>query len=452
MKIFMWTRKGHQFHCCAGRCLSVDRFAITLDAAGLEARLKVKPGTSATTDQLRSWLASEGIVFGLDQDAIQEIGIGLEKPDFKIDVVVARGLAQVDGTDGELRGKMLAGPLPGKVGKLQRIDYRERCTLHPVSIGDRVAEIIAPTEGTSGKDVKGQELSATPGRPHPQKFGPGVRVEAEHLMAEIDGVVLATEVTMDVVKLYVHEGDVDYGSGNLHTNGSLAIGGSVNTGFCATATGDVTVAGDVQGGSVTVSGSVHVAHAILGCHDVIRAGADITCHHTAASRLAADRSIAVSDQVHEATLQAPDIVVHGDRGIVRGAKLQARDHIHVATAGSPGGAETVLAVAQLLDERVDHARHTVRSSRFDRMATRAGRGKAMRAAVRASDEERAEMIRLRKRQKELMASATIYVEGTCHEGVVIRFGSAELRPNLDLHGVTFRWDADEVAIRYGEDE
>mgnify|MGYP007125883477 CR=1 FL=1 len=63
-------------------------------------------------------------------------------------------------------------------------------------------------------------------------------------------------------------------------------------------------------------------------------------------------------------------------------------------------------------------------------------------------QERAEMIRLRKRQKELMASATIYVEGTCHEGVVIRFGSAELRPNLDLHGVTFRWDADEVAMEY----
>ena len=444
--------KGHQLGRRGGRCVSVERCALTIDPTGLEARLKVKPGAAATTVQLRTWLEAEGIVSGLDQAAIDAIGVKLANPDFKDEKIVARGVAEVHGTDGELRGKMLAGPIPGRLHDSQRIDYRERAKLHPVTTGDRVVEIIAPTPGTHGKDVKGNELPATPGSPHPQRFGPGVRVADNYAVALLDGVVLATDDMLDVVKLYTHEGDVDYSCGNLHTNGSLAIGGSIGTGFSATATGDVMVGGDVQGGSVKVGGSVHVAHAILGCCDVIRAGADITCHHTAASRLAADRSIAVSDAVHEATLQAPSIAVHGDRGIVRGAKLQARDHIHVATAGTPNGAETVLAVAQLLDERVDHARHTVTSARIDRMATRTGRAKTRRAAVRASDKERAEMLRLRKRQNELMASATIQVEGTCHEGVVIRFGNVELRPNTDLHGVTFRWDGDEVAISHGEQE
>jgi len=430
----------------------VERFAITVDATGLEAKLKVKPGAAATADQLRRWLASEGIGHGLDEDAIRTIGPDLEKPGFNGEWVVARGEAAVDGRDGEVRGDLLRGCLPGKVDKSQRIDYRERVTLHPVVVGDKVAEIVHPTDGTKGRTVKGQVLAAIPGRPHPQRIGPGVRRDGDYLFALIDGVVLSTEEVVDVVELYVHEGDVDYGCGNLHTNGSLSIGGSINTGFSATATGDVAVAGDVVGGSITVGGSAHVAQAILGCADVIRSGADITCHHTVASRLAADRSIAVSDQVHEASLQAPKIAVCGDRGIVRGAKLQARDHIHVATAGCPSGAETVLAVAQLLDERVDHAKHTVKSAQLERMAARSASGKSKRAAMKANDLERAEKIRLRKRQKELMASATIYVEGTCHEGVVIRFGNVELRPNMDLHGVTFRWDAEELSIRYGEDE
>jgi len=438
---------------CSARLVDakgVERFAITIDESGLVAQLQVMPGPAVTAADLHAWLAAQGVVFGLDEAAVAAVAARLSDPDYLDAVVVANGTEPVCGDDGELRGGLIAGPVAGKVRDAQKIDFRERSMLPPVKKGEPVAEIVKPTAGTKGCDVRGHEVAAAAGDAHGYEFGSGVTVEGRHVVAAREGVVLVADDFVDVVQLYTHDGDVDYESGNLHTEGSFVINGSICTGFRVTASGDVIVAGDVQLGAVTAGGSVHVSQAILGCEDVVRAGADITCHHTAASRLLADRSIAVSDQVHESTLQAPRIDVLGGRGTVRGARLKARDKIHVGSAGSPAGTETVLAVAQLLEERNDHARRALKSARLDRTAGRSGKAKDVRAASKALDAERAELVRLRRRQRELMATARIRVDGTCHEGVIIRFGAAELRPETELQAVTFRWDPEASEIQIGE--
>lgn len=430
--------------------MGVERFAITIDEQGLGARLQVAPGPAVTAAELQTWLAEQGVVFGLDREALAAVASRLADPAFTDAVLVAHGTEPVGGEDGRLRGNLLAGPVAGKVHAADKIDFRERALLPPVKSGDLIADIVAPTGGTDGRDVKGNAVAAVPGKAHDCVFGDGVTVSEGHVVAARDGVVLVADGFVDVVPLHTHDSDVDYASGNLHTEGSFVINGCIRTGFCVTAAGDVIVAGDVQRGSVTAGGSVHVSQAILGCDDVVRADGDITCHHAAASRLLAEGSISVSDQVHDATLQAPRINVVGGRGTVRGASLKARDVIHVGTAGSPAGTETVLAVAQLLEERTGHARRALQSARLDRTAVRSGKAKDVRAATKALDAERAELVRLRQRQRELMGAALIRIDGTCHEGVVIRFGAAEWRPATELYAVTFRWDADVSEIQIGE--
>lgn len=442
---------GNEHSCVAwlvdGRC--VERFAITVDDDGMVARLLVKPGPVATIADLRAWLASEGIVAGIDDDALQGLTEGLEDQSYESELVVARGVAAVAGTDGSVRGERLGGPVAGTIDATERIDFRERALLPPIKSGEVVAEVVAATTGTHGQTVTGEVVAAECGAEHTWIFGDGVVLDGCCAKAVRDGVVVVAEEFVDVVPLYTHDADVDYYSGNLHSEGSFVINGSICTGFRVTAAGDVVVAGDIQRAAVSANGSVHVGMAIIGCEQLVRAGGDITCHHTVASRLSAGRAIVVADQVHEATLYARRIEVRAGRGVVRGARLQACDEIHVTDAGSPAGTATVLAVAQPLEERKEHADRALQAARLGRSAARARDRKSARAASRAGDAERAQLLRLRRRQRELLVDAVIRVDGTCHEGVVLRFGTVELRPEHDLHGVVFRWNAVDGNIEIG---
>ena len=62
------------------------------------------------------------------------------------------------------------------------------------------------------------------------------------------------------------------------------------------------------------------------------------------------------------------------------------------------------------------------------------------AAVRAGDAELQLQLTLRARQREILRAAEILILGVCHQGVVLRFGDAELRPTEDLRAVRFRFD------------
>jgi len=423
----------------------MTRLQIHVADDGLTAVVEVRAGAAATADELRAALADAEVVYGVDDDAVAALAQRLADPDARGRFEVARGAPAVDGHDGELRGDAFCGPRAGKRGPNDRVDFRERHILHPARTGGVVATVVEPTAGTAGRDVRDRLLRPTHGRPFVQRLGDGVRRDGGSLRATRDGVVLATQELVDVVTLYEHAGNVDYRSGNLHTAGSLLVKGDVDDGFCATASGDVAVQGTVQGG-VEAEGSVHVERSVLGDALVVRAGADVTCRVATSTRLFAGRSIVVHDQAAQSELQAPRVFVTEGRGSVRGGTVRAREEIEVLHAGADSGVVTVLAAAQLLDERQELARRSAASAREQRGASRLGTTKRERAAVRAGDRERDELLRLRRLQRQHMREAVVRVLADCHPGVVVRIGPCRLELAHAQRGVEFRYDDDTGSI------
>lgn len=434
------------------------RLQLTIAADGLRAELRVGPGPPMTLAELEAAIRAAGIVHGIDRDAVAESAVRLASADELFLRVIATGERAVAGVDGRIDSPLFGPQLPGRVAVDGTIDFRERLLLHPVQQGQVIAEVVPPTAGTPGQDVRGRQLPAKPGKPHTMRLGGGVRLDGTDIVASLDGVLLATDRVVDAVPLFTHEGDVAYASGNLHTRGSLAVRGDVQPGFTVEAEGDIAITGTVQESTVVAGGSVRVEQGILGRTTRVRAGGDVNCRHATAAAVLAPGGIIAMEQCSQARLSAGRIRIVDGRGTALGGELRARTEIDVGTAGAPGGGTTLLAVGELLDEEAELARRTLEAARTDRSALRARRDdapgarshmKGLRSAVRAMDRKAEEALRLRRRQQELLTDAVIRVRHVLHPGVVLRFAGLELRPDTAQPPAEYRFDPNRNQIVQG---
>jgi len=426
------------------------RFQIPAD--GTIAEAIAVPGPACTLAALRCELLAAGVVSGVDDGALQQFVQRLADPGYAGAMVVARGTPAVPGDDGRVECRFDPRLIPGERQEDGHIDYRERGRLQPIAADQTIGHVVPPTPGTAGCDVRGHRLDPRAGRAHDVRFGSGVRVADGSIVAARGGVLLRDARQLDVVPLFRHAGDVDYRSGNLHTEGSLEIRGDVCEGFAATASGDVAVGGTVQGGTVTAGGSVQVSLGVIGSGATIRAGAAIGCRHATSARLLAGAAVDIADHLTRCTVLAERIHLQRGRGAAVGGELRARQAIRVVDAGVADGAPTLLAVADLTSEQAELVRRTGPDARIGRAAVRAQRdngradGKARRNAQKGTDVLRDEKLRLLQRQRELLRSASIEITGTAHAGVRLRFGTSTRQLDEPHTRVRFHWDPDQNDI------
>lgn len=228
-------------------------------------------------DAVLAALARKGVVFGIDHRAIEDALNAAEARR----VQVAAGQPAEDGADG--RVEMLiaiygdqAGGVAGDDGQAPeagKVDYRERPEITFVEAGTPILLVHPPTEGKPGRNVLGEEVKAKPGRPVAVVRGRGVA--KEDLEGGITRYTAATagrpmvrqesplRWVLDVSEVYVHSGDVDMSSGNVHFRGDVIIRGEVGEGMTVTAGGGVEISGNVSGGKVVAGDRVVIRGGVL---------------------------------------------------------------------------------------------------------------------------------------------------------------------------------------------
>lgn len=429
----------------------MSRIRVTIAADGLSADASAETGTTCTRSDVLGALTAAGVIAGIDEAAIDALVGRLAAGGAGTATVVARGEKATAGEDGRVERVFAMGQLVGRRHPDGRIDYHERELLHPVADKQLVATIVPPTAGTAGTDVRGRRIEPAAGKPHAVRFGPGVRIEGETIVAARAGVMLQDARLLDVVPLYQHGGDVDLRSGNLHTEGSLAVRGELRDGFAVSAAGDVQIGGAVQHGTVTAGGSVRVGAGLLD-GSVVKARGSVVARHVTSSRIEAGAEIVLADEATHAQLRADDIRIVTGRGTAFGGELRARGTIAVVNAGTATGAVTVLSAADITDESAAFVKATNQDSKVDRTAARVRRdaggppGKAARASLKGADAVQQQKIALAQRQRALLQNAAIHVQGTLHPGVRIQFGTRILVVDSSRTKRRFRWDAEQDRI------
>lgn len=334
----------------------MSEISITHSPDGLKGFLLVPDGIYAeypTVDELKSLLAANGIVSGIDTAALQRM-VAENSYNFKVEV--AHGDPPIDGKPGRIeilvdiasRGKPRA--LPGG-----RVDHRDLGYVVNVRKEAPILRRVPPIPGTDGITVLGTTIGCRQAPALTLIPGPGTRYSPEDpdlLIADRDGAVAVfSNGKAAVLDQKTVGGDIDYATGNINFMGNLQVRGTVRAGFEVEAEGNVMIGGSVEDAKVTAGGDLEVLGGATGSgNGQLKCGGTLKARHCQNFIVHAVSIDVAEDMVHctvwaEGSLTAKAIV---------GGTISAGKSMTVETIGTSAEPRTVIdlgGMSMLLDQK-----------------------------------------------------------------------------------------------------
>lgn len=310
---------------------------------GLEAWLRVVPPVSLPVEELLTALHQNGVVNGIDQDALSQLSN--DPPEDGL--LVAIGTPPTPGTPARIEYYFSAepinvGPVASESG---RVDYREGRVIQNVVEGQVLARKIPGTLGMPGASVTGMPLPPPAIKDVHLLAGKNVELSPDKLeaVASATGVPLLERNRVSVRPVFTVD-EVDFSVGNINFQGSVVVKEGVNAGFTIRATEDVEVRGYVEGGLIHSGGSVLVKGGVRN-HSIIEAQGNVTARFVdSESSLTARRDITIQSDVLHSTLSAGKRVMIG--GHLIGGVTKAGELIQAGSLGTPHETPTRVEINQ----------------------------------------------------------------------------------------------------------
>ncbi len=322
---------------------------VKVSSNGLEAYVTVSADENEeiTRDQIISQLQANGIVYGILEEAIDDL---IKKKTFSIPVLVALGKEPINGEDGQV--VMIQQEKQDLTEQVKnRVDLRELPSRarQIVKAGQEIAEIIPPTPGTEGKNVFGRSLNPKPGKPPQLKLGKNVKLseDGKKIIAAVDGMLIAkADGLIDVNEVLIIKGDVDYATGNIDFPGEVQISGDVKPGFSVKAKGNISISGVIEAATViSYEGSVS-ALGIKGREKgIVKAKEDVVAKFLENAIVEAGQSVIVNGPITNSQIKsAVEVKATGNKGMIAGGMIVAGFAVEAEEIGSPLGIRTTIEI------------------------------------------------------------------------------------------------------------
>lgn len=338
---------------------------VHLDGSKMAAYLTIFPpygGAPVTSEEVRGTIQATGVVFGLDNEAIERaIQVGLAD-----NVLIASGRQPVHGEDGRIESL-----IPSMKERRPRLDehgladYRNLGEVLVVHSGETLVRRIPATHGEAGETVLGQTIPAIAGKEMVFAHGlSGVAPDASDpdvLVASITGQPVMVKNGVIVEPTYA-AAQVDLSTGNIIFDGTVKVKGDVHAGMAIRATGDIHVAGTVEAATqgdaaLEAGGDIVVQGGVIGRIDSgdgeshvsrIHCKGSFTARFVQNVQISAEDSIYVDDTAMQSELSAGNQVVVGKngsgKGRIIGGQIQATLLVKAQVIGSPSLTRTLVEV------------------------------------------------------------------------------------------------------------
>ncbi len=398
---------------------------------------------SLSVELIKQLLDEAGVSHGIDDALCAEFVDSVSKapPGGRLRQAVARGTPAVNGDDGSI--EMAVESDREDVGVAREsgsIDYHERGSFTPIEKEQLIARVVPPTEGTPGKNVRGEELHAEPGKKASLNSGSGPALTAggTELRAIRAGDLRFVGDRIEVSELIRVLGNLDFQMGSVECEGSVTVEGDVLPGFHIRAEGDVSVGGVVDSAEVKAAGTVTVRQGVIRGGRV-SAGGELKVGYVTGSYLESDASVTIlKEAVHSTVVSGDSIVVPGS-GRVVGGSLQAKKRIEVGEAGHENeSATTLIAAGATPLKDLEEAKLKAQIKRTAAVKAQIGKIKELAqpdqhgrldqlaASHEASEEKSAEALAELEKESDGLSECRIIVSRAVHSGVRIRIGPGEL--------------------------
>lgn len=300
-------------------------------------------------DKILELLKEKNVIYGIQWQNV------LEKIEPGCSILVASGKVPENGKDATVKTYQMKTLKP-EVKEDGGINYYEVDLIDFVDKGDWLGERVEPTEGIPGKTVFGEIIPAQKGQQvklnYDTKTVEEIYDEATgitKLAAKRAGVVLFKHDKVSVSEYLTIDGDVSFGTGNIHYDGSVNIKNTIDDNFSVIAKKDIQVLGEFGIGAVDVikshEGNIFIRGGIAGKNK-----AKIICKGNLFTKFAADCTIECEGVVHigyyamNCQISAKEIVIESMNGKIIGGMTRAKIRVESGEIGSGAGTRTKILV------------------------------------------------------------------------------------------------------------
>gem|GEM_PF-6033052 len=307
-------------------------------------------------DTDRSWLdralKEAGIVFGYENYVEKLLSLLTLGQSLK-GQVIARGVAAQTGEDIYLHPSYLHKRVSEEASQ---VNLRSAQNKLIVEVGDLVCEPRF-RDGKQGTDVFGKSVVPTldPNLSNIE-VGPGIeRRQDGKYYASIRGIPKIERLRVRCLDAYIHVGDVNLKSGDIHFDGHVEVRGNIDSGARVYAKGDLIVRGSIGQAKVRCEGDLNVSKGIVTSQDgVVFVGGHAYAQFIENSRLTVGQTLEV-----QRSLMNSDIRVGGDlvirsvkQGLIGGGSIVVQHAIWTYDLGFSDGEKTTLRIGS--DWRIEY--------------------------------------------------------------------------------------------------
>ncbi len=453
--------------------LDIPPVQLSIDPDKMQVMMELyAPGADEvyTKKQLMDILQENGIKQGIDEKQLQRM---IDEKIYYEKICIAKGRERIDGCDGyfvyEFRTDLPVIPKKQEDGS---VDFREMDLFEPVHKGQLLATYHKATSGQYGYNVYGELLVPRKGKDLPPLRGEGFLLSEDRLtyVAALDGKAeLTNNQYLQVTKVMVIKGDVDYGVGNIHFDGDVNVLGDVRSGFTIQATGNVQIKGHVEKAVIISGGNVAVQSGMNGAGGgKITAGGSVYGSYFEESMIYAGAGVQANYILNSEITCGDKVIVSGQKGVIIGGSIQALHGVESFSIGNSSQTLTRVAIG-VTDAILDaYQGLTVQKVKIKQQLDILQEGqkkfvgrvmqnspKAMEMylkvqqaiGIKESEMKKCEEERARLQEEiDGAANSRVTITGVAYAGVVVRIDRRELKLNGTVKNVYFATIDNHVGI------
>ncbi|MUK89889.1 DUF342 domain-containing protein [Ornithinibacillus sp. L9] len=282
-------------------------------------------------EEITQYLREHNIVYGIIEHHVTLLSKRMPKDQFPI--VVSKGTPAQVGIDGKIQ---YAFDLNSDVDKDNAWNFRDVMRIPSVTDGEKLAEVIPPTNGINGKDIFGNIVQAKPGKALTITARKNVefKEDTQSFYATSDGQVSLKGNYIDVHEVFEVHDTLSMKDGNLDFIGSIIVHGNVPSGYRIKALGDVKVFGMVEAAEIDAGGSIYISGGLSGLQKgSITAAENIHIGYINQGIVNAGKNLYVENSIMHSVSTAGN-QVFCQRGNIIGGSVSAGEFIEAKEIGN----------------------------------------------------------------------------------------------------------------------
>ncbi|SDY71119.1 hypothetical protein SAMN05421736_103102 [Evansella caseinilytica] len=325
-----------------------EHFEIEISQDKMEARINQKNELNDEIDleELKQFIQSSGVVFGVDEDVVEQIAAKR----VRLPVKIAEGIKPIPGEDAYLKALITIEKKKNRHdlddNRSKEVNFREVMVIPTVTTGEVIGVKIDKTEEKNGMNVLGKEIKAKPGRDLKLRPGKNTRIsdDGKEVIATTDGQVAMESKVIHVYPVYEVNGDLDMQTGNIDFIGNVEIRGGVPSGYRIKAKGDIRIHGSVESAELEAAGSIFIHQGVVAQgKGMIKAGGDFHTSFINQGNVETGGSVFVHKSIlHSQITAMGHIICKQGRGNIVGGNVSSSMGIEVNEIGNTMNSPTSL--------------------------------------------------------------------------------------------------------------